>query len=304
MKKHMGMIILAVLVLGVFVTYTVAYSVDPTQWSLVTRFGRVLDDSVLNGSEPGQGGLKFKQPYPIESRKTFEARIMMFEDPDNEMETEDKIVVRATIYCAWRISDPVVFNREFSDVDRAMLSLRPMLQSAESDVISQYTMGDLINTDPALMQLEAIENDILAKLRADAEAPFGIEIVMVGIKALGLPETSTEKVIEKMKGERQLLIKSLLETGESRAQTIRAQANDASQRILAFATRRAKEISAEGYQQLDELYSQFSEAPELVIFLRSLESLETELADRTVFLLDGSMIPAVQFFREGPRLND
>ncbi len=111
MKKHMGMIILALLVLGVFVTYTVAYSVDPTQWSLVTRFGRVLDGSVYNGATPGEGGLKFKQPYPIEARKTFEARIMMFEDPDNEMETKDKIVIRVTMYCTWRISDPVVFNR-------------------------------------------------------------------------------------------------------------------------------------------------------------------------------------------------
>ncbi len=177
------------------------------------------------------------------------------------------------------------------------------MQNAESDVIGKYAMADLINTDPGLMQLEAIENDVLIKLREDVESQFGIEVVMVGIKALSLPETSTEKVIEKMKGERQLLIKSLLETGESRAQTIRAQANDASQRILAFATRRAEEIRAEGYQQLDELYTQFAEAPELARFLRSLESLEKELADRSVFLLDGSMIPAVRFFRDGPELD-
>jgi membrane protease subunit HflC len=304
MKKHMGMIILALLVLGVFAAYTVAYSVDPTQWSLITRFGRVLDDSVCNGAEPGQSGLRFKRPYPFESRTTFEARIMVFEDPDNEMETNDKIVIRVTMYCAWRISDPVVFNRELGDVDRAMLSLRPLLQNAESDVIGGYNLGDLINTNPDLMRLAEIEDDVAEALRADVEEQFGISIVMVGIKSLGLPESSTERVIEMMRGERQLLIESLRETGESRAQTIRAQANDATQRILAFAERQADEIRAEGYSQLEDLYEQFAEAPELAEYLRNLESLERELANRTVFLLDGSAIPAVRFFLDGPRLNE
>jgi hypothetical protein len=36
--------------------------------------------------------------------------------------------------------------------------------------------------------------------------------------------------------------------------------------------------------------------------LRSLEGLKKELQGRSVFLLDGSEIPAVKFFREGPKL--
>ena len=38
------------------------------------------------------------------------------------------------------------------------------------------------------------------------------------------------------------------------------------------------------------------------MFLRSLESLRKELQSKAVILLDGSQIPAVRWFRDGPSL--
>jgi len=303
MRNYIGVIILAAIVVVALLAYMMTYTVGSSEVTLVTTFGKAYPDNVHDGRLPGQAGLKFKWPIPIEKLSRYDARIQQFDDPHGELNTKEKQTILLTTFCQWRIADVLKFQASVGSIDAAQVEIRKRLQSAETNVISQYNMEDLINVDRSRMKLDEIEQRITEQVRQLVEASYGVKVVMVGIKALGLPESTTEKVIEVMQAERQAEVNRYRSRGASQASVIRANARTAREAILAFARLKADNIRTEGYRQAAQRYRQYAEHPEFAMFLRSLESLRTELANQTVFLLDGSEIPAVKFFQEGPSLS-
>lgn len=300
MKKHIGLITLAALVVAVFVSYTVAYPVRSTDLVFVTTGGKVDVDKVYDGRDPDETGLKFKWPFPVQAVTRYDARIFMFEDAGTTLSTKDGRQIILTMFCAWRITDPIAFAGDIETVADAQKTIGRSLVDKKSSVVGSRDFAEFINTDPEAMKLPEIEQEIQQALQAEVQQQYGIEIVMVGIKSLALPEETTASVIEAMKAEKQKEVTELQTTGTAYADTIRSRADVASQRILAFANRRAAEIEAEGYSEAVLLYEKFAEDPAFAMYLRELESLETGLSSNAVFMLDGSKIPAVGWFFDGP----
>jgi len=298
MRRHFGMFMLAVLVVALLLISTVAYKVDFTEYALVKTFGQTT--AVIDGAT--QAGLKFKWPWPVQRLVRYDARTSIFEDTASELATSDKQNVLVTMYCAWRIEDPSKFNRTIVTSAAAVARLRDLLRSAKKDTIGSHIMADLINTDPAKMLIPQIEQEVLEPVRSQATDSYGITVVRVGIKSLQLPKDVSAVVIEAMKEERQRDVRRYEAAGEAQATAIRERAKAASDQILAFASRKAADIQSEGDQAAAEYYKEYEKNEEFSMFLRSLESLRTELKSRSVILLDGSELPAVEFFRTGPSL--
>jgi membrane protease subunit HflC len=298
MKRHYGMFLLAVLVVALLLISTVAYTVDFTEFALIKTFGQTT--ARIDGRV--QAGLKFKWPWPIQRLVRYDARTAVFEDTANEVATSDKQNLLVTMYCAWRIADPDRFNRTIVTTEAGQERLRDLLRAAKKDVIGRHLMQDLINTDPTKMLIPQIEEEILTAVRDPARETYGVEVVRVGIKSLGLPKEVTAAVIEAMKEERQRDVRKFEAAGDAQATAIRERAKSASGQILAFANRKAAEIRSEGDRAAATYYKEFARNEPFSMFLRSLESLKAELASKTVILLDGSELPAVQFFRTGPSL--
>lgn len=298
MKTHYGMFLLAVGVVALLLVSTVAYTVDFTEFALIKTFGQTT--ARIDGRE--QAGLKVKWPWPIQRLVRYDARTAVFEDTANEVATSDKQNLLVTMYCAWRITDPDLFNRTIVTTASAQERLRDLLRAAKKDVVGRHRMEDLINTDPARMQIPAIEEEVLVAVHSPAKETYGVEIVRVGIKSLGLPKEVTAVVIEAMKEERQRDVRKFEAAGEAQAMAIRERAKAASGQILAFANRKAAEIRSEGDRAAASYYKEFARNERFSMFLRSLESLKAELASKTVILLDGSELPAAEFFRTGPSL--
>lgn len=298
MKTHYGMFLLALLVVVLLLASTVAYTVDFTEYALIKTFGQTTAE--INGRE--QAGLKLKWPWPVQRLVRYDARTALFEDTANEVATSDKQNLLVTMYCAWRIADPALFNRTITTAASAQDRLRDLLRSAKKDVVGRHRMEDLINTDPDKMLIAQIEDSVLQTVRAQTMDTYGVEVVRVGIKSLGLPKEVTAVVIEAMKEERQRDVRKFEAAGEAQATAIRERAKAASDQILAFANRKAAEIRSEGDRAAATYYKEFARNERFSMFLRSLESLKTELAAKTVILLDGSELPAAGFFRTGPSL--
>lgn len=129
---------------------------------------------------------------------------------------------------------------------------------------------------------------------------YGIEIVRVGIKSLGLPKSVSETVINTMKEERGTKAADYENRGKAYAMAIRERARAASEKILAFAGSKQQAIRTEGDVMAASYYSRFAGNEDLAKFLRSLEALKTELASRTVILLDESTLPMIKLFRMPP----
>ncbi|GAF88141.1 unnamed protein product, partial [marine sediment metagenome] len=196
MKKHMGMFLLAMLVVAALLVSTVTYQLEFTEYGLIKRFGKTVSD--FDGST--DAGLKFKWPWPVERLVKYDARTNVLEETLEELETRDRNNVLVTLYCAWKIADPVKFHAKTERFDKAEKQLRTLLRS-EKKVIGMYNMQDLINTNPKAMRIPEIERDIYQRVQERAREDYGIQIVRVGIKSLGLPEFVSEQVITNMKGE-------------------------------------------------------------------------------------------------------
>lgn len=302
MKNHMGIFILAMLVVAALLVGTVAFKVDFTEQVLVKQFGRTI--RVYGGDE---AGLHFKWPWPVQRVVSYDGRTQMYEGVYSQIQTRDGQTLLVSMWSAWRVADPVKFHTNTETFDNARARIETLLQTIQKETISQMDMGEIINTDPARMQIGQLEQRVQERMRQEmtsAKRDYGIEIVRVGVRNLGLPTDVSAAVIDAMKAERQRYKQQYESAGNSQAEAIRSRARAASDEIMAFANRKAQAIRSEGDAAAAEYYAKFEQNPGLSMFLRSLESLKKELKSRTVILLDGSEIPGVKFFRDGPSLVD
>jgi len=300
MKTHIGLFLLALLVLGVLLVSTVAFTVDELQdVALIKTFGKVT--AVYRGSE--DAGLRFKWPWPVQRLVRYDSRTHTLETAHMELSTSDNQNIQVTVYCNWRIADAERFHKALDTVKEASDRIKGRLSSQSSTVVGERRLEDFVNTDPAKMKLPQIEREILVPLKAELATDYGVELRSIGIKTIGLPEAVSEYVINAQKKEQEKKVQKYKAAGEAEATAIRARADRASNQILAFTAAKALKIRAEGDSAAAKHYQRFAKNEDLAVFLRSLESLETELASRTVMLLDGSQLPAIKYFSEGPSLD-
>ena len=289
--------LLVVLVVAILLAWMVTFKVEFTEHVLVQTFGKTT--RVLSGSR--DAGLHFKWPF-VQRVVRYDARTFVFEDMMSELQTNDTQDITLTTFCAWQIVDPVRFQTNIRTVKEAQEGVRSKLQSAKKQVIGDRRMEELVNTDPKRMRIGEIEDAILEQIAEESKEHYGVKIVKVGIKTLGLPASVSDKVIQAMKDERQKEASRYKTAGRAEAMAITERAKEASEQILAFANRKASEIRAQGDQAAAEEYKKFGQDWQLAAFLRSLESLKAELQGRTIFLLDGSVVPGAGYFRDGPSL--
>ena len=290
-------LLLMILVTAVLLGWMVMFKVDFTEYALVQTFGKTT--RVLDGAD--DAGLHFKWPF-VQSVTKYDARTFVFEDTYTEAETTEKHNVIITTFCAWRIADPVKFSTTIKTVEAGREGIRSKLSSAKDSVIRQHKMADLVNTDPGAMRIAEIEQAILDQVSAEAREDYGAEVLLVGVKTLGLSEQVSSAVIDAMKAKQQTEAGTYETEGKAQATAIREWAREASQQILAFADRKATEIRAEGEKTAEESYKEYGEDWQLAAYLHTLESLRKQLKGKTVYLLDGSMIPGIEYLRKGPSL--
>ena len=296
MSKHLGLILAAVLVVLALLVYTITYTVDYSQVVLVQTFGQTTQ--VRNGET--DSGLHFKLPYPIQKVVTYDRRIHTLEDTPQELNTRRKLPVLLTLSCSWKIADAKQFNATVGSMTNAELRIRDALRTAKRGIVPKHTMGDFVNVAPGKMLQPEIEKEIYDEVRPNLLSGYGVEVVSIGIKSFTVNQRTTQAIIEAEKAERETAVKAYSSRGEALAKAIEERAKTAREYILDFARRKASGIRSEGEAAAAEYYAIFDQAPEFAIFLRSLKSLEAELAERAIILMDGSMVPAVQYFRLGP----
>ena len=128
-----------------------------------------------------------------------------------------------------------------------------------------------------------------------------MEIVDLGIRQLGVPGPVTESVFNRMKEEREAVVRTLQADGQSQADSIIGQAKGQATRIKAEAEAKARAIEGQGDAEAAQYYAAFLENPALANFLRRLETLRKTLSERTTLVLD-SETPPYNLLTVGPDL--
>jgi len=287
--------LLALLFVAAVIAFAFSYTVRFTESAVVTTFGRAGEDAVV--SEPG---LKFKWPYPIQSVTKYDSRLRVLQTRSQTQQTAEDSQVVVEAFATWRVSNPLVFFQRFSNAgsraedhfEQAEDILRNVLRSALGET-SKYRLDELFSDDPSKSKFAELESRIFEDVvGGEAEgrslSDYGIEVAMVGINRVVLPEETTDKVIKRMGAVRDGLAASLESQGDARATEIRAKADADAKKIRAFAERRAAEIRAKGEMEAAEFLAQQNSEPELAVFLQNIELMKDAMAKRFTLVVSAS----------------
>ena len=181
---------------------------------------------------------------------------------------------------------------------KAQQNLESLVRDAKNSVIGQHPFRDLISPREEDLKFDDNEEEIVEAIQAEAAEDYGMRVEFAGIKQLGLPESNTQKVFERMRADRQRLVKQFQGEGESRAMEIRSKAEAESTRILNEARAKAIEIEGQAEARANEYYKVFQENPELAELLLGLEALEAATKEKTTIVADPNT-PPFNLFREG-----
>jgi modulator of FtsH protease HflC len=287
MKRNTLTLMVGSLLILLFALLLFTFQVRQTEVAVVTTFDRLTSVQ----TEPG---LKWKWPRPIQQVYKFDKRIQNFEeDRFEETLTRDDFNLLVRVYAGWTISDPQLFFNSFptGTAEAAHPALEGLLRSAKNAVVGQHPFAHFVSTDPAELKLVEIEGEILQSVQPFAQKNYGIDIHFLGFKKLGVPESVTEKVFDRMKAERQSQVEALRAHGEAQAIRIRSAAETERDEILAKAHQEASAIRSQADLEANKSYVVFQQEPELANFLQSMRALEEILKNQTYLILDDKTPP-------------
>ncbi len=286
MKRNPLTITVGLLLLGIFILLLFSFQVRKTEVAVVTTFGRPTRDIV-------QPDLYWKWPWPIQKVHKFDQRTHNFEGKFEQVLTSDGYNLLIMVYVGWNISEPTHFFPSFNgSIVKAEESLEGLVRNAYSGVVGKHPFSHFISTDEKELKFVEIEKEILARIQADSRAiTNGLNIKFLGIKKLGLPESVTQLVFERMQSERKLQEDKIKFEGERQASDIRSGADLESARMLADAEATATRTRSQGDAEAAKSFAVFEQSPELANFLLQLTGLELLLKERTTLILDQGTPP-------------
>ncbi|MHB1306037.1 MAG: protease modulator HflC [Limisphaerales bacterium] len=278
-------IITAGIIVVLFAALLFLFQVRQTEVAIVTTFGKY-------GDAPKGPGIHFRLPWPIQNVHRFDNRVRNFGKKYEQTTTRDARTIIMEVFVGWRIVDPKIFLERFGgDLARAETNLDGLVRDAKNGIVGRHPLSDFISTNPEDLKFDDIEKEMLAAVKPQAAANYGVDISLLGIKQIGLPESITSKVFERMKAEREQLVKQFRGEGEAKAREIRSDAERQREQLLAEAEKTAMGIRSQADAEAAKSLNTFEQDPELAKFLLKLDSLEQALKERSTLILDTQTPP-------------
>ena len=263
----------AALILG----YRTFFTVNETEFALVTQFGRPLY-SVAGA------GLHFK--WAFQSATYFDRRLRIYNPRPSEFLTRDKKNVVIESYVVWKIQDPNRFVQTVGDAAAAEMRLHDIVWSGLSAALGTHDMDSLVGTDTAALETASLLDSLADMTGRAALQQYGIQVVDVRIKRLNLPEQNKQSVYARMRAERERIARQYRAEGEEQALSIRADADRQKEEMLSAAYREAEKVKGQGDAESTRIYGQaYSKNPGFYRLLRTLESYRKVLDDKTTAIL-------------------
>jgi len=294
MKRNPLTLTIGILLILIVALLLFVFQVRQSEVVVITTFGKPTRQI----KDPGA---YLKWPWPIQSVHRFDQRVQNFEDKFSEGLTSYNFNLLSSVYVGWKITDARVFYPKFAasttPIAEAEKVLERLLSNAKAAVIGKHPLSDFLSPADVGNRFTEIEDEILAAMRSELLAnDYGIEIRFLRIKRLGLPETVTQSVFERMTSERQVLTSKSQFEGEAEAQKIRSEADRKAAEILAAADGQATQIRGKGEAEPAKSLEVFKQHPELANFIFRLNALEGALKDRSILIFD-QQIPPFDLFR-------
>ena len=325
MKKRTAIIIL-VLVLVYLLGNMAAVITYPNQYKVIKTMGKISRVT----TEPG-----FSLRIPlVQSETTIQKSKQLYDIAPTEIYTSDKKKMEVDAYIIWRVADPIKFTQTLnSSKASAESKISAMVYGAlkatvsatsqeeliasrdsaldksdEADSLSDVNIQDMPSEEPEdgmkvideNTKVISLSNKILEQLNKDYDPEqYGIEIQMVKIKKLDLPDENKDAVYNRMITERKNIAAAYKAQGDSEAQKIRNTTDRETAVMLSEADAKAAQIEAEGEAEYMKILSEAYNDPdkaEYYLFVRQLDAAKKSLENGNTTLFLDSDSPLASIF--------
>ena len=325
MKKRTAIIIL-VLVLVYLLGNMAAVITYPNQYKVIKTMGKISRVT----TEPG-----FSLWIPlVQSETTIQKSKQLYDIAPTEIYTSDKKKMEVDAYIIWRVADPIKFTQTLnSSKASAESKISAMVYGAlkatvsatsqeeliasrdsaldksdEADSLSDVNIQDMPSEEPEdgmkvideNTKVISLSNKILEQLNKDYDPEqYGIEIQMVKIKKLDLPDENKDAVYNRMITERKNIAAAYKAQGDSEAQKIRNTTDRETAVMLSEADAKAAQIEAEGEAEYMKILSEAYNDPdkaEYYLFVRQLDAAKKSLENGNTTLFLDSDSPLASIF--------
>lgn len=283
MKSRALSVAVGAVILVVLLLYLFSFKVRETETVVLTTFGKPAQAIEV-------AGLRFKWPWPIQSVRRFDRRLNLFDTTLGEVLTSDRQPIVVSLAVGWRIKDPLKFLQYAGSEPNGERFLRQLVDH-QTSVVGQYKLENFVSTDPKLIKFEEIETELMAPVNLAAGNEYGVEVPLLRIRRLELPQIPSDAVYDRMRAERQKEANRYRSEGQGLGNEIAARAKSERMALRAKATADADRIMAEGDAEAAKYYVAFEKNPELAIFLRQIKALRKILAERSTIVLDVRTMP-------------
>ena len=274
-RRFLSISALALVALALF--YRTVFTVDETQFAIVTQFGKPVRTITA-------AGLKLKWPW--QSLLSFEKRLMVYNPRPSEFLTRDKKNIVVDSYVAWRVADPNRFLQTVNDLTGAEMRLHDTVWAAAAAALGNTDLSALVSVRPEEVKVQDVMRRVADQSRARALEQYGIEIIDVRMKRLNLPAQNRESVFARMRAERERIAKQYRAEGEAEALKIRAEADKERARIISEAYREAEKVRGDGDAQSTRIYAEaYSRDPKFYKLVRTLEAYKKVIDPNTTAIL-------------------
>jgi membrane protease subunit HflC len=285
--KNLAVVIFVLIILTVLGMVFASFQVRETELAIVTTFGKPKEPITEPGWYP-------RFPPPIQQVTKFDSRLRVLEAELGETATRGGAPIIINTYVVWRIKDALKFYQKGwteETIDEAEDMLLSQVNDTRNNVIGQHHFGEFVNSDPAKIKFDQIEQEMRDQLQAAVFEEYGIEIKRVGIKRLKVSEDVTKAVFTRMKAERSRLTQATISEGGAEAVKIRTDAETKERELQATAEARARIIEGQADAEAAAHYAVLEKNRDLAMFLRNLEALEKFLQERSTIVISADKKP-------------
>jgi membrane protease subunit HflC len=285
-----GRFVVAALIVAAAVLSACLVLVGPGQAIVVTRFGNPVN--VLTAP-----GLAWKMPAPVESTIDVDLRLRTTSSGLQDVGTRDGLRVLIQAYVAWQVPAEPERIRQFlravrNQPDVAAQQLRSFVGSSLEITAASFDLANLVNTDPAKVQLSELESRLRERIDEQALKVYGVTIRQVGIERLTLPTETLNATVARMRAERETVAAERQAEGQRAAAEIASNADRDARVLRAKAKAEAAGIDAKSRLEAADIYGQaYNSAPDLYMLLRSLDTLDTVVGANTRLILRTDAAP-------------
>ena len=290
--------LLVLIIAAIIVVPQALYTVDQTQFVVVTRFGEI--QTVV--SSPG---LKVKAPF-VDTANILDKRILRIDVTPTSMPDKDNQFLEVDAYVRYRIEEPRKFIERLRSENNADATIQQIVIAALRDEVGRSTQpeiigGRLIGIDEDRTVVEPLQSAdgvstraaIVARALTTAnqavkspENDFGVDIVDIRIKRADFPDATQENIFTRMRTERSVQAQRLRAEGEESYRQRIADVDRQVEIIAAQADEAANRLRGEGEGEAIRILSEALEQdPEFFAFRRSLEAYRAVLGGNTTLVL-------------------